>query len=421
MPDLHNNIPTDSRHGLALKTFYYFLGSCALAIVPFILLPIMVKYLTISEIGRFAFFEGIFLLLLPLVGFGASSFLAVRLFSESERLSSFITSIFFVPLIIGCLCLLLVFLFVWVGNSSRNEEIFWYLGAVVVAVFNSVTLLALTFLQMHGKARPYCSLQVTGGVVQLFAVILLVVGLDFGPSGRVLGLFLSILVTCILGLRVFSESGMHMGKVSSQVVIETFRFGGGIVFHTLAAVVFFTTDRILLGLLVSEEAVGDYFIAAQVGMVMSLVQTTFSQVWTPICFEGLRQKWKPNLIGRYNLLAVVFMVSTAGILYFLIEFFISEILGEKFTRLIDVTRVMILAYMFLGMYKVFSCYIQFYERTGLLSFITVCAALLNFGLTYWFVGLLGVLGAAVATAVSSCCYFLGIYICYKYVLSQIGE
>ena len=187
-------------------------------------------------------------------------------------------------------------------------------------------------------------------------------------------------------------------------------------------VVFFTTDRILLGLMVSEEAVGDYYIAAQVGLVMSLVQNTFSQLWTPICFEALRQRWKLSLIRRYNFFCVAFMISVGLILYFVIEVLVVKLLGAEFIRLIGVTRVIILAYMFLGMYKIFSVYIQFYERTGILSSITVFAALLNLGLTYCLIGLMGVLGAAVATAISSCFYFLGIYVCYRVVMSKnFGE
>ena len=417
-----SNMSTGSREGLPLKTFYYLIGSGALAIVPFIMLPVIVKYLTLGEIGRFAFFESIFLLLLPLIGFGTGPFLSVRLFSESDRLSSFISSILSVPVIIGFFCLLLLLFFFYFGDVSPNEDMGWYLGAVVIGILNSVNLLALNYLQMHGRARSYSMLQITSGLVHLVTTVSLVAVFNFGVTGRVVGLFLSIVVTCMLGLRVFAKAGVRIGKVSSQTLIETFRFGGGIVVHTLAAVVFFTTDRILLGLMVSEEAVGDYYIAAQVGMVMSLVQTTFGQLWTPICFEALRQRWELSLIRRYNFLSVVFMISVALILYFVIEILVVKLLGAEFARLIDVTRVMILAYMFLGMYKVFSCYIQFYERTGLLSSITVCAALLNLGLTYWLVGLMGVLGAATATAISSCCYFLSIYVCYRMVMSQnLGE
>jgi O-antigen/teichoic acid export membrane protein len=171
--------------------------------------------------------------------------------------------------------------------------------------------------------------------------------------------------------------------------------------HTLGYWALNAQDRYFVGVMVGVGAVGVYTVGYTLGQALNLVHTGVLRGFSPHFYERARLGDSERLeIVRFTyayilaslLLWVVFVIGAWWVapLY----------LGPRFAGVVAIVPWVALAYTFNAIRNCMIGYLYLAERRALIGALTGVAALLNAVLNVVFIRWWGVLGAAVATAVT---------------------
>jgi len=194
-------------------------------------------------------------------------------------------------------------------------------------------------------------------------------------------------------------------------------FGFGMVLHSWSAIVFFASDRFIIGYLGDVEILGKYSVAVQVGMVMAVIQNTFSQVWTPYSFRLFANNKFEEFTKMSHISIVILFLMCIGVML-LIPLLYRFFIDIRYHDMSAVTYWVVATYFFLGLYKIYVVKLFYFEKVKLLAKITTFTALFNVLLTIALIEAMGVIGAAIATFFSSIIFCALVYFFTKNICSK---
>ena len=160
--------------------------------------------------------------------------------------------------------------------------------------------------------------------------------------------------------------------------------------------------------MVNSQEAGIYSVAYQIGMVMSLIQNSFNQVWAPHTFKVMKSESEsgPVELMKANYLYAIIIFLLVPIITFLLPYIYSTFIGSSYQSGINIVFWVLLGYAFNGIYRMLVNYLIYIKKTKLIAFNTVLSAISNLVLNYYFISKFGVIGAAFATTVSFALLFL---------------
>lgn len=206
---------------------------------------------------------------------------------------------------------------------------------------------------------------------------------------------------------------------------KLFHFGKYVFGTNISGKIFSSMDQILLGSMISPNAVADYNAAVRITMLVDVPTTSAAQVVFPQSARVAGQ-------NDTHALRLLYEKSVAVILLFLIPFVIGIFLfpkllvyiiaGEGYYQTIDILQVTIL----------YSVLVPFTRQSGTIwdsmgkprfSFLfTLAIALVNIGLNYWCILQFGVIGAAYGTFASYLIGFVATLVIMRRMLGvQLSE
>ena len=143
-------------------------------------------------------------------------------------------------------------------------------------------------------------------------------------------------------------------------------------------------------------------------IIMTLVVQAFRMAAEPFFFSHAEDKQSPALFARVNhlftLVATFFLVAVCLNMTILRHF-----IDEAYWSGLDIVPLLLLGYLFLGIYYNMSVWFKVTDRTGFGTMITAFGAILTIGLNFVFIPIFGILGSALVTFI---CYFTMTMICY---------
>jgi O-antigen/teichoic acid export membrane protein len=132
----------------------------------------------------------------------------------------------------------------------------------------------------------------------------------------------------------------------------------------------------------------------------------FNYAWQPFFLENAKQKNAKELFAKVFTLFLIFTsVSWAFLSLFIgdlvqIEIAGRTILGREFLSGLSIVPVILLAYLFNGLYMNFTAGIYIKEKTQYFPVVTIAGALVNVAVNFTLIPKLGIMGAAYATLAS---------------------
>jgi O-antigen/teichoic acid export membrane protein len=162
------------------------------------------------------------------------------------------------------------------------------------------------------------------------------------------------------------------------------------------------TDRFMLGILSTSEAVGIYNIAFIISNILTLVYMGFNYSFAPVVSELYNNDRIPELSSLYSSLTRMVSIIVVPAFIWLVGFGddLLEIFGHEFV--VGQTALVVL-----GLGAVARCAVGFVANLLMMSghqrynvFNIVASTLLNIALNFYFIPRYGVLGAAIATTIS---------------------
>ncbi len=159
----------------------------------------------------------------------------------------------------------------------------------------------------------------------------------------------------------------------------------------------------------SAYALGVFSACYKFSMIMSLVITAFKYAAEPFFFSNAAEKNSPQLFAKVNhYFVVVCCVILLGVSVNLdlLKHFLGR---EAYWEGLSIVPILLLGYLFLGIYYNMSVWFKLIDKTYYGTIITVGGAIITFAANYILIPYLGYVGSSWATLI---CYFSMTATCY---------
>jgi len=383
----------------------YLASSMLNTAIPFLLIPVLTRYLSPSEYGVVGFF------MIIVTGFSMISALGVegaatRKYYDQNltktELADFIGSCMWI-IIMTCLVLLTV---AYVVNKNtdlfQTLDLIWILAAVFSGSCGMVMQLALGQAQVRERALLFALIQLAAGLSNLGISLALVVSLRLEAEGRILGILISFVLMSGISLLIMIRNGWIRMSFRADLIREALQFGIPLIPHSIALFVLAMADRYLISSFLDFEKLGIYVLAMQLAAVFSIFFNAFHNAFTPWLFSQLKNNdpfIKENIVIFTYSYYILFLL--VGILAsYIAPSVIVLVAGDEYVSASTIISWLIFSQIFTGYYLMLVGYILYEKKTRLLSAITVFSAALNIFLILVLIDEYGLKGVALASMVA---------------------
>jgi O-antigen/teichoic acid export membrane protein len=395
------------------RGFAIYLGSSLInKAIPFLLLPILTRYLSTEEYGILSIYQVMISFGMPIVGMNMHNNITRNFFTKSkEFVARMVFNLFVVLTVSLAFFLIIISSYLMAGGAQFSIPQEWLYVLPVIAFLNMVNSFNLTILRNRKRAIEYGAFEVSRTVVDLSMTILLIVVYAYGWEGRATGILVSSLVIGIISIFRIWQSGYLWFEIDTTQIKEILKISLPLLPHALGMVIITLSDRIFIDQMVSTSAVGVYTVGYQFGMIMTLVVIAFNKTWSPWMYEFLAKDSEEN---KVTIVKATYLVSISyltlalivtGISYFLLPIMTTEEYHNGFIYVIWIA----IGYAFNGMYTLVFPYGVHVGKTSYLGVTTVLAAIVNLFANYYLISINGALGAAQATLISYGIMFLCVW------------
>ncbi len=402
------------------KGLYFYLkklaaGSIAMSLVQaskkvvgLLLLPVFTYYLSPEDFGTLSMITLTMTVLALIYNSGVVS-ASARLYFDTEdeaehkRIfgSAFWFFIFF-PLLV--LLAAIIFGDMFFGKIFKNFSFYPYGFLAIILSFFSQPKRIWAQLQVVSYHVPKLAMYTfIAFLISLLSSILFVVILKMGILGRVLGMFVGPIFLFVVSFVEIQKYAARFFSFSKMV--EILKFGFPLIFAIWAYSLLNLTDRYMLERMTSLKQLGFYDIAHRIAVVPLFISMGFRQMWTPIFYDNMNSK-NYRIISRLMSLFVFGMSFVCAVIILFSKEVFLLIINERYVESIAIVPWIVLGTFFLGALPISNAFLGYEKKFKQTSIIATIASLMNIVLNYFLINKIGVIGAALATSISYCAYFL---------------
>lgn len=394
---------------LKVNVSIYFAANTTVALIPFLLMPILTRYLGPEGYGVVAMFITFTTLLAAVIGLNAHNGIATRWFDKDEiNFPQYVTACLFI-LIVSSLFLSLLFFVVrnWL-SAELSVPVFWLYAAIVLSTATFITQVRLVLWQVDEKPIKYGVVQfgqaLINGVLSYIAVAIL---LD-DYAGRLWGQVLSGVFCGALCLFLLYKEGYLKWSTRWEYIKDALAFGVPLVPHVLGSFFLLMADRMIVNFKLGTASAGIYMLAVQIALGFNLINEAFNKAFVPWLFARLKKDELNEKIRIVRLSYMYFLALLIAPLFSVLlgKHFITILAGPKFLPAATVLNWLILMQSFHGMYYLVTNYLFYERKTHVTAVITIICGGINLALTVFLVDAFGLVGAGISSAVGMFLHFL---------------
>lgn len=390
-------------------TFLYTVSSFCNSATPFILLPILTRYLSTSEYGTISMFNATSSILLPFMGMGISA--AVLRKMADKRKDDDPEYIFNASLVLIVASLIVISVVLLARDyfsyvTSINQEYIWFV--LIYTINIAVCELMQTVLQINEKVKCFFVYQNCGTLLNLIVSIILVVKLKMGLRGRIYGLFFPKLIFALFGLFYIQKYIGIKPRINKTYIKDVvFNYGIPLVPTKLKSTVLTYTDKIFIANMLSVSSTGIYSVGNQLSMPILILTQAFNLAYVPWLYKKLNEESEctKKKIVNYTYIYFVAIILIALVWSLVAGLILPYIAGEGYQSASMYIIWLSLAYALTGMHMMVVNYIYYTKQTRLYAVVTIMVIFVNIILNYFFIKTNGAVGAAQATFLSDAVSF----------------
>ena len=276
--------------------------------------------------------------------------------------------------------------------------------AAGILLADALTLLPFLVLRAEEKSTQFIVFRSLNIVINLGLNILLVGVLKKGLDGIFLSNLAASGVTLILLIPVIRP--WLKPEFLTDRLKALLGFGLPYIPSTLSVILMDQVSRFFLDRILGKEATGIFSASYKLGMFMALVVAAFRFAWHPFFLSVSKQDDAPQIYAR----VLTYFILVLGTCYLGIAFFLREIVrislfgirlfGEGFQGGLGIVPVVMLAYVFYGLYVNFVVGIYLEKKSQLLPLITGAGCLTSLIGNAVLIRVCGLTGAAWASALA---------------------
>lgn len=387
-----------------------------LVLLPILTDPSFIE--TKSEFGDYALIYTFIAFMNVIFLYGMDvSFLRYFFLGEHSRQTIYRSAIQFLS-ITGLIFSTLIFIFadsigILVFNSA-GYTFFIRIGAGILFL-DTMCNMPYLILRAEERSMTYTTIRIGRFLLELILNLIFIIVLKMGVKGILLANIIAALINLIVLLPM--QFKYLKGEFSWQAVKALLRFGLPMVPNGLAYLIVEISDRYLMPRLLDKEILGEYTANYKLGAVLLLLVTAFRTAWQPFFLKIATEKEAKQIYSRvmtYYIFAASFVVLVVTMS---IEFIVKiplapgiTLLGENYWGGIKIIPVIMLSYLFYGIYVNLTVGVYIEKKSEWMVIFTGLAAILNIGSNLYLMPTYGMMGAAAATFLAYFIMMISIYI-----------
>ena len=381
-------------------------------LVPFVLLPVLTRYLTPSDYGVISMFTVFTSILGVFISLEMHGAISVKFFKiTKEELRVYIANVLLLVSITTSLMLVTILIFQSYISNVLELPSEWLIIGVFVTCLTLFTTINLILWQSEHKPIPLGIYQITQTIFNLTLSLVLIVGFGMGWEGRLIAASAAAILFGFLSFAFMMRRDFLKLKFNKTYIKDALKFGVPLLPHALSTWVRTGIDRVFLTMIVSTTATGLYTVGFQIASVIMVLTVAFNKAYTPFLFEKLKEitSAQKTILVKYAYLYFLGLSILAILLSLAAPYLVSFFLGKEFIESQEYITWFAFGFAFYGMYSLILNYVLFTQKTIYLSYVTLIIGLLHVALSYLFISYNGTLGAVQANTVISIITFFSVW------------
>jgi len=375
----------------------------------FLLVPFYTHFITRSDMGIYTNIYAYlaFLNIVYIYGMDAAFMKYSSLAAPEQKKQTFSTAYLFVvmsTLILTAALFLLRLPFLRLMEvPGKYSKLGYYV--IVILLLDTLALVPFADLRLERKAKKFAAIRLANILLNLGLNLLFFLKFHLGIEAIFAAnliasafSFLALLPDILKKLRF---------KIESQQLQKMLRFGLPYLPASLAATMVQVIDRPVVLAMTNADTLGLYQTGYKLGIFMMLVVSMFQYAWQPFFLNNAREKNAREIFAKIMTLFVL----AASLIWVVISLFIDNaaaweilpgrsLIERHFLPGLVVVPIILLAYLFNGIYVNLQAGLYIAEKTKYFPLVTGAGALVNVVANVLLIPSMGIVGAALATLAS---------------------
>jgi O-antigen/teichoic acid export membrane protein len=404
-----------------LKNFsIYLFGNGFSKFLPFLLLPILTKAMSVSDFGQLIVLHSLFQVFIVVVGFSSNSIVTMYYHGTGDLSSSggvvyglaIITINFFLALVLIPVFIFVVALF----GFEVQIPLCILLVALLSAFFFQLHTLNIGLYHIEGGASQYVVYSMAHGLLVFGVTYWALISLDSSNTwtSRLFGEAVAAIFLGILALVVFIKMGVNINlqSVNLGTLQLSYQKLIPLVFHSLSVFIIFYIDRLVLDVIIDSYAVGIYAAGFTLAQITFLVVDSKSRVWTVYISKHM-ETVRASLVVSSGLGYLFFFGVFQIIFNEIISVVTPMVLPVEYVDSMVAVPYLLAGFWFEAAYREVHVWLFVNKKTVSIAGSTIFSAIIHCVLCVILVNKYGVVGAAMAFLLSSFAkFFLVVILLY---------
>ncbi len=355
------------------------------------------RYLGPSNYGLINYASSIVAFVLPVVQLGFRSTMVQEIIDNPDKEGEIIGTSLFFNCLSAIACIVGVCSFVYIVNPNEHDTF-------IVCVLYSISLLAqaLEMIYYWFQAKmisQYTSLTGLAAyiIVTIYKIYLLIT--DKSVYWFAISHAFDYFIVAFILIGLYFKLSEQKIKVSLKCFRKMFLKSKYFIFSSLMVTIFAQTDKIMLKMMLSEEAVGIYSAAVTCSGYTGFVFSAIIDSFRPAIFESKKYSQKlyeNNLILCYSTVIYLSLIQSIACTFFA-KTIISILYGIEYAASSEVLALVVWYTTFSYLGPIRNIWMLAENKQKYLWIINLSGAILNIVLNMLLIPIMGVIGAALAS------------------------
>ncbi|MEH7381374.1 oligosaccharide flippase family protein [Bacillus sp. JJ1533] len=387
---------------LSKHTFSYFISHGVPALISFLSIAIFSRLLTPNEYGIYALVFAIASLVNAFL-FEWIKLSLLRYYQYYKKEREFLETIKIVYLAIVVITAVIGFIVIGFQVTPRHIAIYVFFTLLLswTQSWNSLTLALVRAKLSPIEYGKLAFSRTTLGF--LFGALLIYIGLK--EKGLLLGILIGFWITLLFPTFTYWK-GLSLSFFNRDILRKMFKYGFPLTITLLLGIVIHNSDRMIISYLLGTTSTGYYSVTYDLSeqtiftLMMVVNLAAFPIVMKTLDEKGVKAAYE-RVKDNTTMLSLISIPAVAGFMM-LAPNIVEIVLGEEY-RSIALTLIPFIAVgAFLKGFKLYCLDIMFHihQNTAIQIIPSLLAAIANVILTFLFIPLFGLQGAAMATVLS---------------------
>ncbi len=386
------------------KSLTYISSDIINKILPFLLLPIITRYLSPSDYGTLSVFDSIVGFLAVFVGLGSQEMVTVNYFKiPKEELKNYIGNVFIITLLTSLLYLLIFFTFKSFFLNEYGLGFIWLFFAVYFTFCEFFKKIISIIWIAEGSSFTFAKFQNLSSLITILTTLFFVVLLEMSWQGRIYSLILSTTIFASIAFYYINKNGYFALQFNLKALGECMKESMGVLPYSVSFWFKNLALLILMATFIGKSETGLYASAMRIAIIVSFAANSINKVWKPMLFEMLAKEKINKKKAVKSIYLYMLIIIAIGLGIFIFSGLIVKLaLAPAYHSATIYVRFLVVAITMQSLFTAMADFLIFHKKSKNLTFVSISGIIIQYLIIFifYYLGNLNVMNIIYAIMIS---------------------